>query len=168
MPTVSDIIYSSDLRKSYKFFIMWSCEDRPLVEFPEETDGSEGLRHKKSFVSKLVSLWYCCCYGGDEEKSTASCRSPTMSKWAESVADGAASCCGRAQRWRSFVRRMKGNNSGRAALMATKSARFQYDPLSYSLNFDDGSRQEEEYGYRGFSARFAAPIVKPREMDNGI
>lgn len=150
---------------------MWSSEDRPLVSFPEEATGSEAIRPKRSFVSKLLGFWCCCCYGSDEEKSflsTSSCRSPTMSRWAESVADGAASCCGRGQKWKNFVRRLKGNNNGRVALMSTKSARFQYDPLSYSLNFDDGSRQEDENGYRGFSARFAAPIPKPREMQNGI
>ncbi|KAK4560009.1 hypothetical protein RGQ29_008985 [Quercus rubra] len=38
---------------------------------------------------------------------------------------------------------------------------FNYDPLSYAQNFDEGwDEDDEEFAQRGFSARFAAPSAK--------
>uniref|UniRef100_A0A7N2RF56 Uncharacterized protein n=1 Tax=Quercus lobata TaxID=97700 RepID=A0A7N2RF56_QUELO len=38
---------------------------------------------------------------------------------------------------------------------------FNYDPLSYAQNFDEGwDEDDEEFAQRGFSARFAAPSSK--------
>ncbi|WOK96400.1 hypothetical protein Cni_G05107 [Canna indica] len=62
-------------------------------------------------------------------------------------------------RWKTFLRRFRRNpNRGRPAT-------FQYDPLSYTLNFDEGQGGDSpEGGYGGrldFSARFAAPSPAP-------
>ncbi|XP_052180833.1 uncharacterized protein LOC127794015 [Diospyros lotus] len=58
-------------------------------------------------------------------------------------------------RWKTFIRRFNRNKSG-----GGRHCKFQYDPLSYALNFDEGAGQsgspEEEYGFRNFSARYAA------------
>ncbi|KAL3626777.1 hypothetical protein CASFOL_022656 [Castilleja foliolosa] len=61
-------------------------------------------------------------------------------------------------RWKTFIRRFNRNRPGR-------HANFQYDPLSYAMNFDDGQGQnghlDEEgedgyyYGQRNFSSRYA-------------
>ncbi|KAJ8477372.1 hypothetical protein OPV22_021099 [Ensete ventricosum] len=61
-------------------------------------------------------------------------------------------------RWNAFIRHFGRNRHGGGWRAA--SARFQYDPLSYALNFDEGHGEcpEEEYmGYRDFSTRYAAP-----------
>ncbi|RZR89043.1 hypothetical protein BHM03_00016742 [Ensete ventricosum] len=113
----------------------------------------------------------CCCFpfsssweriqtpapaeGGDERRrwwSRAGLRALMMKgrEWSELVAG---------PRWKTFIRRFGRNpNRGRAA-------GFQYDPLSYALNFDEGQggdSPEGKYGdHRDFSARFAAPAPPP-------
>ncbi|KAG6482344.1 hypothetical protein ZIOFF_058975 [Zingiber officinale] len=70
-----------------------------------------------------------------------------------------------APRWKTLVRsfsRKNDNNehhSGGDDGWKTRSmARFQYDPMSYALNFDEGPEDEDaQFGHRDFSARFAAP-----------
>ncbi|KAL1541518.1 hypothetical protein AAHA92_25729 [Salvia divinorum] len=61
-------------------------------------------------------------------------------------------------RWKTFIRRFNRNRSG------GKHANFQYDPLSYAMNFDDGSGDfspegDDADGYyyasRNFSSRYA-------------
>ncbi|THU59937.1 hypothetical protein C4D60_Mb07t07310 [Musa balbisiana] len=117
----------------------------------------------------------CCCFpfsspweriqapapaeGGDERRrwwSRAGLRALMMKgrEWSELVAG---------PRWKTFLRRFGRNpNRGRAA---GGLARFQYDPLSYALNFDEGQGGDSpEEGYddhRDFSARFAAPAPAP-------
>ncbi|CAA7035009.1 unnamed protein product [Microthlaspi erraticum] len=73
-------------------------------------------------------------------------------------------------RWKTFIRRF--NRDPRRGRDWDASEKFQYDPLSYSLNFDDDD--EDEYvglgGYRSFSTRYASvpvtsgkpPAVSPR------
>ena len=58
-------------------------------------------------------------------------------------------------RWKTFIRRFKHSKS-----FAKQSSKFQYDPLSYALNFDQGPLQnadpetENEYLFRNFSSRY--------------
>ncbi|KAK4437184.1 hypothetical protein Salat_0052300 [Sesamum alatum] len=63
-------------------------------------------------------------------------------------------------RWKTFIRRFNRNRSG----SGSRHVNFQYDPLSYAMNFDEGPGQnghfvdeEEEDGYysRNFSSRYA-------------
>lgn len=62
-------------------------------------------------------------------------------------------------RWKTFIRRF--NRDPRRGRDWDASEKFQYDPLSYSLNFDDDD--EDEYvglgGLRSFSTRFASVPV---------
>ncbi|CAI9763205.1 unnamed protein product [Fraxinus pennsylvanica] len=57
-------------------------------------------------------------------------------------------------KWKTFIRRF--NKTG------SKHGKFQYDPSSYALNFDDGLGQndqlEDDRMYRNFSSRYAAAI----------
>lgn len=62
-------------------------------------------------------------------------------------------------RWKTFIRRFNRNRSGGGC----KHGKYQYDPLSYSLNFDEGPNNQngdcEDNGYDGylnFSTRYAA------------
>ncbi|XP_058195051.1 uncharacterized protein LOC131311576 [Rhododendron vialii] len=76
-------------------------------------------------------------------------------------------------RWKTFIRRFNRSRSG----LGNKqhAMKFQYDPLSYSLNFDDGAGQkgngfedEVEYGFRNFSSRYASvPVSAKSSMDLG-
>ncbi|KNA06855.1 hypothetical protein SOVF_177190 [Spinacia oleracea] len=69
-----------------------------------------------------------------------------MREWSEIIAG---------PKWKTFIRRF--NRGGKSA---TGSGKFQYDPLSYALNFDDGPGQNghlDEDGYfPDFSSRFAS------------
>ncbi|KAJ1432712.1 hypothetical protein SESBI_06457 [Sesbania bispinosa] len=69
-------------------------------------------------------------------------------------------------KWKTFIRRFNKNRS----IGYTKKGSFQYDPLSYTLNFDDGmgSKRDEDYGYVDFSSRYASvPVSAKSSMDLG-
>ncbi|KAJ3700590.1 hypothetical protein LUZ61_004295 [Rhynchospora tenuis] len=76
-------------------------------------------------------------------------------------------------RWKTFIRRFNRNGRFGVAPAAARfgSARFQYDPLSYAMNFDEGhsASPEGDYsGYRDFSSRFAVlPGSAKSSMDLG-
>ncbi|KAK7317201.1 hypothetical protein RJT34_01216 [Clitoria ternatea] len=61
-------------------------------------------------------------------------------------------------RWKTFIRRFNRNRSGGSR----HAGKYQYDPLSYSLNFDEGPGQNGDFeyegydGFRNFSTRYAA------------
>lgn len=65
-------------------------------------------------------------------------------------------------KWKTFIRRF--NRSGSRA----RHAKFQYDPLSYSLNFDQGKGQNGESEappvFRDFSSRYAAMPAQKVQM----
>ncbi|CAH8356316.1 unnamed protein product [Eruca vesicaria subsp. sativa] len=70
-----------------------------------------------------------------------------LREWSEIVAG---------PRWKTFIRRF--NRDPRRGRDWDAGEKFQYDPLSYSLNFDDDD-EDDEYvgvgGYRSFSTRYA-------------
>ncbi|XP_071728329.1 uncharacterized protein [Rutidosis leptorrhynchoides] len=63
-------------------------------------------------------------------------------------------------KWKTFIRRF---NHGKT--IDRHSSKYQYDPLSYELNFDHGPVQngdpdtENEYLVRNFSSRYALPVT---------
>lgn len=57
-------------------------------------------------------------------------------------------------KWKNFLRKIG------AYLNDNKRTDFQYDSFNYTLNFDDGNLNDEDYGVNlGFSSRFAPPVV---------
>ncbi|KAJ0617768.1 hypothetical protein HanRHA438_Chr02g0053241 [Helianthus annuus] len=70
-----------------------------------------------------------------------------LREWSEIVAG---------PRWKTFIRRFNRNKSS-----GRNCSKFQYDPLGYALNFDQGpfengdSEIENEYIVRNFSSRYA-------------
>ncbi|MED6108513.1 hypothetical protein PIB30_024693 [Stylosanthes scabra] len=69
-------------------------------------------------------------------------------------------------RWKTFIRRFNrsrsgGSNAGRYGQVG----KYQYDPLSYALNFDEGLGQNGDsddqsfQGFRNFSSRYANAAV---------
>ncbi|KAJ4973900.1 hypothetical protein NE237_007074 [Protea cynaroides] len=87
-----------------------------------------------------------------------------LREWSEIVAG---------PRWKTFIRRFnKKNNRGGGGSVAWKTGKFQYDPLSYALNFDEGQGQnghsDEDVFFRDFSSRYASiPISVKSSMDLG-
>ncbi|KAK7350602.1 hypothetical protein VNO77_09411 [Canavalia gladiata] len=72
-------------------------------------------------------------------------------------------------RWKTFIRRFNRNRSSGSRHVG----KYQYDPLSYALNFDEGLGQNgdfEDDGYdalRNFSVRYAAaPPLKSVSTDS--
>ncbi|XWS70793.1 hypothetical protein CRYUN_Cryun03dG0079400 [Craigia yunnanensis] len=62
-------------------------------------------------------------------------------------------------KWKNFIRKMSGYCSKRK----TQKNRFQYDPYSYALNFDDGADKEGDDLLQDFSSGFAAPFADERQ-----
>ncbi|KAK7265707.1 hypothetical protein RJT34_33330 [Clitoria ternatea] len=72
-----------------------------------------------------------------------------LREWSEIVAG---------PRWKTFIRRF---NRHRASKRMT-TPKYQYDPMSYALNFDEGRNGDftDEATLRNFSTRYAAVNVK--------
>lgn len=72
-------------------------------------------------------------------------------------------------KWKTFIRRF--NRSNKSSLGSSKSSKFQYDPLSYKLNFDEGpgtngdSEQNDDYLFRNFSSRYANVVKGSGEAE---
>ncbi|XP_022729254.1 uncharacterized protein LOC111284680 [Durio zibethinus] len=62
-------------------------------------------------------------------------------------------------KWKNFIRKMSGYCNKRK----TQKNRFQYDPFSYALNFDNGADKEGDDLHQDFSSRFAAPFADERQ-----
>ncbi|XP_074376773.1 uncharacterized protein LOC141718288 [Apium graveolens] len=73
-------------------------------------------------------------------------------------------------KWKTFIRRFNRSNN-KSSLGSSKSSKFQYDPLSYALNFDEGpgtngdSDQVDDYLFRNFSSRYAN-VVKGGSVED--
>ncbi|CAJ2664391.1 hypothetical protein L195_g038054 [Trifolium pratense] len=60
-------------------------------------------------------------------------------------------------RWKTFIRKFNHHRSSRR--MA--NSKYQYDPSSYALNFDEGQNEfSHDEGFHNFSTRYAAVNVK--------
>lgn len=73
-------------------------------------------------------------------------------------------------KWKTFIRRFN-RSSSKSSLGSSKSSKFQYDPLSYALNFDEGpgqngdSDQVDDYLFRNFSSRYANVVKGSVDAD---
>ncbi|KAK9278818.1 hypothetical protein L1049_028397 [Liquidambar formosana] len=72
-------------------------------------------------------------------------------------------------RWKTFIRRFNRTRSGGGG---SRHGKYQYDPLSYTLNFDEGPGQngyfDDDDDSRGFSARYApVPVSAKTSVDFG-
>ncbi|GLJ43251.1 hypothetical protein SUGI_0897970 [Cryptomeria japonica] len=141
-------------------------DERPLMKGDFTVDRhSDSPFVDRNFIRKLFS---CCCHGSDEfpswdDKLKGSVRRGR--ELSDSLANEVALNWSRKEKkLKVFFRRIrKSNRKSVYCDIQTKSARFQYDPDSYALNFDEGSLEEDGHSLRSFSARFAAPVAKPWE-----
>lgn len=150
---------------------MWKTN--PDAPTPPESDTNDGIQDERS---GSCCLWRPSCFGIGSNCSLTPTfpyesvvwwehmRTPDNNKgqwwirpwkkireWSEMVAG---------PRWKTFLRRF--HKSKHAA------GTFQYDPLSYALNFDDGEgkMEEEHHAYLDFSARFVSiPASARTSMD---
>lgn len=72
-------------------------------------------------------------------------------------------------RWKTFIRRFNRNKTGAGGYR--HAGKYQYDPLSYALNFDEGHNgdleDESPDEFPKFSDRYAtAPLYKPASTDS--
>jgi len=136
-----------------------------------------GDPHKRPRSTTIVGLLFSCCfYGSDDErsllplslfqkvrrsnpgadlvdansqnwwrKSWKSVR--RVGDWSESVINDVGSCCS-GPKWKYFVRRFKADGK---TIYSSRPSRFQYDPPSYELNFDDGLQHAEDHQFQGLS-----------------
>lgn len=95
-----------------------------------------------------------------------------LREWSEIVAG---------PKWKTFIRRFNRNRSGAGigGGLSRHGSKFQYDPLSYALNFDEGLGQnnsldadEDHPLFRNFSTRYASvpshmPIKSSSALDSG-
>ncbi|KAJ3694923.1 hypothetical protein LUZ60_000300 [Juncus effusus] len=157
---------------------------------PEEHASPEALAAADGFFAQRR----CCCFWipwstpntssweriqlGDPDPTRRSPSSPARTRWWSGgtralmkLREWSELVAG--PRWKTFIRRFNRNgrssapNAGRFG-----STRFQYDPLSYALNFDEGhgaASPEGDYtGYRDFSTRFVVPPASAKSsMDLG-
>nr|ABK22011.1 unknown [Picea sitchensis] len=150
-------------------------------------DGYHTRPRNPTFAGMLLS--YCCCCGSGDERSLlrpswfqkvrrTNPRADSVARdsqnwwrkgwnsvrsageWSETINEDAGSCCS-GPKWKHFVRRLK---RGGKTIRSSKPSRFHYDPLSYELNFDHGSRHDEDYQLQGLSLS----VVKPRESAGAL
>ena len=62
-------------------------------------------------------------------------------------------------KWKNFIRKMSGYCNKRK----TRNNKFQYDPYSYALNFDNAADKEGDDLLQYFPSRFAAPFEDERQ-----
>lgn len=149
----------------------------PLEMSPKLDPNSYEEIQEIAFASSGCCFWIPCFRSDHRPKSRLWGRIPTaenekedssiehwwakpllkMREWSELVAG---------PKWKTFIRQF---NKGRP----TKQGKFQYDPLSYSLNFDEGPGEnadlDDDRLRRDFSLRYASiPIsVKSSSVDLG-
>lgn len=77
-------------------------------------------------------------------------------------------------KWKTFIRRFNRNSRGSGSGHNRHGRKFQYDPLSYALNFDEGpggqngnfDDENDDYGgFRDFSTRYASASGRPLAME---
>lgn len=122
---------------------MSSREFSPIIDVESNEDATEMLFVKRRFC-------FCIPYGSENSAavglrslwSTGVNSLKKIREWSEIVAG---------PKWKTFIRRFN----------RSKSSKYQYDPLSYALNFDEGPIQNgdpvevDEYLTRNFSSRYA-------------
>ncbi|XVF34489.1 hypothetical protein REPUB_Repub18cG0063000 [Reevesia pubescens] len=88
--------------------------------------------------------------GGEHSETWWKCKLKKLKEVSEKLAG---------PKWKNFIRKM----SGYCHKQKTQKNRFQYDPYSYTLNFDNGADREGDDLLQDFSSRFAAPFADERQ-----
>ncbi|MED6195027.1 hypothetical protein PIB30_034265 [Stylosanthes scabra] len=73
-------------------------------------------------------------------------------------------------KWKTFIRRLNYGGGGRGRTHMKNNGGFQYDPMSYALNFDESAAKDDDGAVAviSFSARYASlPNSAKTSMDLG-
>ncbi|XP_022740197.1 uncharacterized protein LOC111292207 [Durio zibethinus] len=150
----------------------------PLHMVEEETAGVDDDIHDLKFSNGGCCFWMPCGsairsiwwqrIATDDTNSVASANVSHKEQWWtrgwKKVREWSELVAG--PKWKTFIRRFNKNKNGNGG------AKFHYDPLSYSLNFDDGPGRngyfDEDLFNRNFSSRYASlPVSTKSSMDFG-
>ncbi|XP_022134303.1 uncharacterized protein LOC111006597 [Momordica charantia] len=148
----------------------------PQSQSPDLSSDENGFHHaddlhESAFASRSCCLWLPCLRSNPSQAGSMWWERIRTSEhdddwwlrgwrrirgWSEIVAG---------PKWKTFIRQF--NKSPR-----NRQSTFRYDPLSYSLNFDEGPVRDdpfyEDHKRRDFSTRFAAmPSSAKSSMDLG-
>lgn len=140
---------------------------------PEDSDSSEDLQEATFFGRGCCCFWNFPCFTSGESNNWE--RISTSGKEQENIVshwwDKGSNVLKKVRewselvagpKWKTFIRRFN-RTAGRA-----KPGKFQYDPFSYALNFDDGPGQnsqfEDERSFRDFLSRYAPSSKGPMDM----
>ncbi|KAG6598557.1 hypothetical protein SDJN02_07834, partial [Cucurbita argyrosperma subsp. argyrosperma] len=110
------------------------------------------FHHSPAFARKLKSS-FCCFHGFQQDDFLDSpSKSPTRSpcSWFKSTV---GEFRGILARCRYLLARI-----ARRRKRYLASVDFSYDSSSYALNFEDDCREDDEFPFRNFTARFPPPI----------
>ncbi|BFG26836.1 hypothetical protein CerSpe_131100 [Prunus speciosa] len=141
-PPKPDLVESDDVEELMNAKISGCCLWMPC--FGSEPSSSDGS-------------WERIRYSGDHGDPWWNRGWKKIREWSEVVAG---------PKWKTFIRRFNKSTANK------RSPKFHYDPMSYSLNFDEGPGQsgnlDDDYLYRGFSCRYASiPASAKSSMDLG-
>ncbi|KAK6153037.1 hypothetical protein DH2020_012676 [Rehmannia glutinosa] len=137
----------------------------------KDEDSNDDVQETAFFSRGCCSFWSFSCWKSENweristsERETQECSSRSWwdkginalkktREWSELVAG---------PKWKTFIRRF--NRTG----ARSKTGKFQYDPFSYALNFDEGPGQngqfEDDRIFRDFSSRYAAIPVQNSQL----
>lgn len=125
---------------------------RIIIEDEEASIHTTSSNRNRCCFPSTTSFWKCIPRASKSQNPWWALPVRAFQKvreWSEIVAG---------PKWKTFIRRFNRHNRHR------HQSKFQYDPLSYALNFDDqgqiGHFEGEEYSgqFPDFSSRFAAAV----------
>lgn len=140
-----------------------------LAQSPDLSSDENGFHgddlHDAAFVSRGCCFWIPCLRSNPSQSWWERIRAADnddewwlrgwkrFREWSEIVAG---------PKWKTFIRQFNKNRN--------RQSTFRYDPLSYSLNFDEGPAHDDPFSddfvRRDFSTRFAAlPSSAKSSMD---
>ncbi|KAL3526436.1 hypothetical protein ACH5RR_011092 [Cinchona calisaya] len=152
----------------------------PVFSPTDSAESDEELQEELAFTNRRGCCFWFPCFGSGhsdtvwERISTTPAKEETSSwdwwdkglnalkkirEWSELVAG---------PKWKTFIRRFKKSRG-----FKTAGAKFQYDPFSYSLNFDEGPGpnglfiDDDDSLYRDFSSRYASIPVTANSFVGG-
>ncbi|XVF16460.1 hypothetical protein REPUB_Repub10bG0032600 [Reevesia pubescens] len=153
----------------------------PLHTTKNMTAGVDDNIHDLKFSNGGCCFWMPCSYAvrsiwwqrivsDDTNSATSSHKESCWSRGWKKVREWSELVAG--PKWKTFIRRFNKNKNGNGNSNGNRLGKFHYDPLSYSLNFDEGPGQndyfDEDSLNRNFSSRYASlPVSTKSSMDLG-
>ncbi|KAE9587394.1 hypothetical protein Lal_00004378 [Lupinus albus] len=118
---------------------------------PINIDSTTNIEERSNTLLPNTKRTFCfpCCFGSRHSPSTGF-------TWWERVRITSW--------WKTFIRRFNRNRSNGLR----NNGKYQYDPLSYALNFDEGLEDDGHDRFRNFSTRYdVATTIKSGSTDAG-